>query len=60
MEARQESKGDQNRSQVGKNQERGEGKQQGGREERDACAVALRTLFWIWFSVSFPLCVSSS
>lgn len=35
MEARQERKGDQNRGRVGKNQERGEGKQQEGREERD-------------------------
>lgn len=35
MEARQERKGDQNRGRVGKNQERGEGKQQEEREERD-------------------------
>lgn len=49
MEARQERKGDQNRGRVGKTQKRGEGKQQRGREERDTCAVALATLFWICF-----------
>lgn len=59
MEARQERKGDQNRGRVGKNQKRGKGKQQRGREGRATCAVALRTLFWIWFCV-LPLRVSSS
>lgn len=59
MEARQERKGDQNRGRVGKNQERGEGKQQGGREERDTCAVALRIVLDLVFCF-FPLCVSST